>query len=247
MTSNALGVIFDLDGTLIDSMRSFYDLVVSNLEQRNLRISIESLKKVGTELIEDYKTAPSGQGLRLVISLFWKIGRKSGLSRLKTIGFSFNCVSKARKVYYSAPLFADVKKTLLRLQEAGFHLGVYTMASRRQLMETLVKHEINHFFNPKGLISRNDVKRAKPDPEGVLLACEMCSIHPSKGVYIGDMPVDVIAGNNAGTITIAMTTGLVNRRIFEQYCHPTAIFDSLEQATTWILQTISPNSPNLIF
>ncbi|MFX1282260.1 MAG: HAD family hydrolase [Promethearchaeota archaeon] len=244
MTVNALGVFFDLDGTLIDSMRSFYDLVINNLERRNINISKEALKRLGIELIEEYQSTPSGQGLRLVINLFWKIGRKSGLSRLKTIGFTFDCMLKARSVYYTASLFSDVKRTLSRLQEAGFHLGVYTMASRKQLIETLSKHEIIHYFNPKGLISRNDVRRAKPDPEGLLLALKMCSIHPSKGVYIGDMPVDVIAGNNAGISTIAMTTGLINRTIFEQYCHPSAIFDSLDQATNWILQTIPPNSPN---
>lgn len=244
MTFKTLGVIFDLDGTLIDSMRGFYSLIVDNLKRREVRVTEEILKKVGAELIEDYQTTPSGQGLILVFSLFWKIGRKTGLSRLRAIGFTYECVSKARKVYHSSPLFPDVKKMLNQLQEAGFQLGVYTMASRKQLTETLVKHDILHFFNPKGLISRNDVKRVKPDPEGILLAFKMCSIQPSRGVYIGDMPVDIIAGNEAGTTTIGVTTGLLSRKVLQRYCQPTVIFDSLEQATMWILQTDFPSPPN---
>lgn len=232
---DTIGVIFDLDGTLIDSMRSFYTLVVDNLERRNINVSEETLKKVGSELLKDYQTPPSGHGLKLVINLFWKIGRKSGLSRFKTIGFTFECVSKARKVYHSAPLFPDTKKTLSQLQEAGFQLGVCTVASRKQLKESLIKHNIVQFFNPEGLISRDDVKRVKPDPEGVLLALENCSVLPSKGYFIGDMPIDIIAGNNAGTTTIGLTTGLLNKTTFQQYCQPTIIFDSLEQATNWIL------------
>ncbi|MFX0123824.1 MAG: HAD family hydrolase [Candidatus Hodarchaeota archaeon] len=236
MTSDAIGVIFDLDGTLIDSMRSFYKLVVDNLEQRNIKISEETLKKVGSELLKDYQTPPSGQGLKLVIHLFWKIGRKSGLSRFKTVGFTFECVTKARKVYHSAPLFPDTKKTLTQLHEAGFQLGIFTMASRKQLKESLIKHNIVQYFNPKGLISRDDVKRAKPDPEGILMALENCSINPSNGYFIGDMPIDIIAGNSAGITTIGLTTGLLNKKTFQQYCQPTIILDSLDQAINWILQ-----------
>ena len=235
MTFDAGGVIFDLDGTLIDSMRSFYILVVDNLKRRGIKVSEESLKKVGSELLKDYQTPPSGQGLKLVVSLFWKIGRKFGLSRFKTVSFTFECVLKARKVYHSAPLFLDTEKTLTRLQEAGFQLGIYTMASRKQLEESLIKHNIVHFFNPRGLISRDDVKRAKPDPEGILLALESCSIDPSKSYFIGDLPIDIIAGNNAGVTTIGLTTGLLNRTALQQYSQPNIIFDSIDQAADWIL------------
>ena len=65
------------------------------------------------------------------------------------------------------------------------------------------------------------------------------------GVYIGDMPVDITAGNNAGTSTIGLTTGLVNEVIFLQFCQPTAIFDSLEHATDWILKTKPKNTSEL--
>ncbi|UCG02988.1 MAG: HAD family hydrolase [Candidatus Heimdallarchaeota archaeon] len=235
MTFDGMGVFFDLDGTLIDSMRSFYALVVHNLEQRNIEVSEESLKQVGSELLKDYQTPPSGQGIKLVFNLFWKIGRKFGLSRLKAIGFTYECASKARRVYHSAPLFPDTIKSLTLLHDAGFQLGIYTMASRKQLKESLRKHNIIQFFNPKGLISRDDVKRAKPDPEGLLLALENCSIHPSKGYFIGDMPIDIIAGNNAGTTTIGLTTGLLNKTTFQQYCQPTIIFDSLDHAIGWIM------------
>jgi len=223
-------------------MRGFYDLVVNSLERKGVRLTKDIVKKLGTELIEEYQTTPSGQGVRLVINLFWKIGRKAGLSRLKSIRFTHECTTKAKNVYYSAPLFPDVISSLTRLQEAGFQLGICTMASRRQLADTLAKYEINHFFNPKGLISRDDIRWGKPNPEGILLAFRMCSVHPSHGYYIGDMPVDIIAGNDAGTRTIGLTTGLTDEKIFEKYTQPIAIFDSLGHATTWILQRNLPES-----
>ncbi|UCE15034.1 MAG: HAD family hydrolase [Candidatus Heimdallarchaeota archaeon] len=242
MTFSAHGVIFDLDGTLIDSMRGFYDLVVDGLERRGVKLLPDIARKLGTELIEEYQTTPSGRGVRLVINLFWKVGRKAGLSRLKSIRFTYECVNQAKDVYYSAPLFPDVTSSLTSLQEAGFQLGVCTMASRKQLTDTLTKYKIKHFFNPNGLVSRDDIRHAKPNPEGILLAFRKCSVHPAKSYYIGDMPVDIIAGNDAGTRTIALTTGLTDKKIFEKYSQPTAIFDSLGQATSWILQRISSES-----
>ncbi len=221
-------------------MRVFYSLVINGLEHRGIEATDQVLNNIGVELMKDFQEAPSKQGITLVFRLFWKIGRRFGLSRLKSMSFTLDCVSKAREVYYSAPLFPDVKKTLKLLQDEGFQLGVCTMASRKQMIDTLVRHEIIQFFNPNGLISRNDVTRMKPDPEGILLAFKECSSHPSMGVYIGDMPVDITAGNVAGTSTIGLTTGLVNEEMFLHFCQPTAIFGSLENATDWILK-IKPN------
>ena len=97
------------------------------------------------------------------------------------------------------------------------------------------KHNLLDFFAPNSIISRNEVDSIKPDPEGVFLAFERCSVHPNKGVYIGDMPMDIIAGNRAGTTTIGVTTGLINAKNLKQLCEPDMVFDSLREASNWIL------------
>jgi phosphoglycolate phosphatase-like HAD superfamily hydrolase len=237
MTNNARAVIFDLDGTLIDSMGGFFDMVINGLNRKGIRSTDKIISRIGTELMEDYQFKPSKQGIGIVFKLFWKIGRKAGLSRPKTLIFTLECVTKARKIYYSAPLFPDAIESLTELHSAGFHLGVYTLASKKQLMRILLKYELTKFFNPKGLISRNDVKLVKPDPEGILLALKGCSVSPSNGTFLGDMPADIIAGTRAGVTTIGLTTGLVGRAKFQQHSQPVVIFDSLKQASRWILQT----------
>ena len=101
--------------------------------------------------------------------------------------------------------------------------------------ETIVKLGIKDFFHPNALISRDDVLRIKPDPEGLLLAIEACSTSPQFSYFLGDMPIDIIAGNDAGVQTIGLTTGLVSKSVLNKYSEPSIVLDSLEQATSWIL------------
>ena len=230
-------VIFDLDGTLIDSMQSFNDIVYSNLEKRGILITSKGIEDVGHQLLKKYQNPPSKTGFKLIFNIFWRIGRSSGLSYLQAIIFSFICISEVKRVYKNASLFPTVKECLSKLSFHGFRLGICTTASRRQLEDILNNYEIKHYFYQSALITRDDVKRVKQDPEGVLLAIEACSAHPQHSYFIGDMPSDIVAGNMAKTTSIGLTTGLLKRSLLLQYSTPTAVFDSLEQATTWILES----------
>ena len=51
-----------------------------------------------------------------------------------------------------------------------------------------------------------DVKRAKPDPEAILLAAEQLSVSPEQMVYVGDHLRDIQAGNAAGCFTSLSAT-----------------------------------------
>lgn len=241
MINGDRAIIFDLDGTLIDSMSNFSTLVIDSLKQRGITNIDELKKKLETELLTRPNATPSSSRITLIPKLFWKIGRRAGLSRLQSLFFTFNCITRARDVYYNAPLFPDVIDSLTQLKSSGFQLGIYTMASQKQLKIALEKHNLTHYFNPNSIISRDDVKRIKPDPEGVLLAFKRCSVHPNGGIYIGDMPIDIIAGNRAGATTIGVTTGLVNDQTMKQLCKPNVICESLEQALNWIFDSFSPD------
>ncbi|MFX0084573.1 MAG: HAD family hydrolase [Candidatus Hodarchaeota archaeon] len=237
MINNEKAVIFDLDGTLIDTMSSFSAMVIKKLKQRGIKNIKVLTKKLEDALSDDSQSIPSGPSITLIPKIFWKIGRNAGLTRYQALFFTIDCVTKARDIYNNAPLFSDVKDSLFRLKSAGYSLGIYTLASRRQLNMILTKHNIAHFFNPNSIISRNDVKKTKPDPEGVLLAFNGCSVIPHYGIYIGDMPSDIIAGNRAGAITIGVTTGLFNSQTLNQLCQPNIIFESLGEASNWILDS----------
>ncbi|MFW9854042.1 MAG: HAD family hydrolase [Candidatus Thorarchaeota archaeon] len=231
-------VIFDFDGTLVDTMGSFYEMVITNLNQHGIIVSESTINRLGTDLIAEFHSRSQSNGAALILRLFWNIGRKAGLSRYRSLRFAMKCAVQARDVYKSAPLFSDVRSTLKRLQnEGGFKLGIYTLAPRKILLNTLETHDLIQYFSKEGIISRDDVQNLKPDPEGVFLALEGCSVPASYSVLIGDMPADILAGTAAGLTTIGLTTGLISREIFQQFSRPTKIFDSLEQASQWILES----------
>jgi HAD superfamily hydrolase (TIGR01509 family) len=233
--SLARAVIFDLDGTLLDSMSGFRTIINVNLKKRGINASSEAMREMGLQLLEKYQAPQSTMGIRLVFGIFWTIGRKMGLGFMKSTLFAIDCLVEVKEVYRNAPLFPEAKESLSKLSTNGFKLGICTSASRKQLIASLDKHGIRYLFHPPALVSRDDVSQVKPDPEGVLLAIKACSALPDDSFFIGDMPMDIEAGNSAGSTTIGVTTGLVNESLFVRYSEPTVIMHSLKEAIMWII------------
>jgi len=228
-------VIYDLDGTLLDSMRIFNDIVISNLERIGAVKTKDSMNEIGIQLLETHQVSQTNTGIILILQIFWRVGRSFGLSKIKSFQFTVRCIRKVKEVYKTAILFPNTKESLIKLVENGYCLGVCTSASRDQMLLTLEKHGIIHLFHPEALISRDDVTNLKPAPEGILLAIRACSARVEDCFFLGDMPVDMIAGDRAGLTTIGLTTGLVNRELLLRFSSPSVVLDSIEEATEWIL------------
>lgn len=60
------------------------------------------------------------------------------------------------------------------------------------------------------VICPDDVRHKKPDPEALYLACEQLSADPSRGIYVGDHQRDIEAGRRAGMQTVAAAYGYVS-------------------------------------
>jgi beta-phosphoglucomutase-like phosphatase (HAD superfamily) len=130
-------------------MSNFSTMVIDNLKQRGITNIDKLNKKLESELMKRPSSTPSSSRITLIPKLFWKIGRKAGLSRFQSLFFTFDCITRARDVYHNAPLFPDVIDSLSQLKISGFQLGIYTIASRKEVKISLEKHNLTHFFNPK--------------------------------------------------------------------------------------------------
>ena len=84
----------------------------------------------------------------------------------------------------------------------GWRIGVFTGKGRRAAVFSLV--DLGLWDRVEHLVSGTDVTRAKPDPEGILLASAAMGVSVDRILMVGDSPADVQAGRAAGARTAAV-------------------------------------------
>lgn len=120
------------------------------------------------------------------------------------LGAAFQAAYDARVATVRA--FAGIPSLLQDLRRANIPLALVTSKAPARLAMDQEASGLGRCVDV--LVSADDVDRGKPDPQGVLLACERLGVRPSDAVVVGDSPVDVAAGRAAGTRTVAVTYGL---------------------------------------
>jgi phosphoglycolate phosphatase len=96
--------------------------------------------------------------------------------------------------------FFDTLIVLRKLQELGYRLALVTNTSRKATDRMLSMHNIEDCFEV--LITREDVQKLKPDPEGILLALQRLKEHDF--FFVGDLVHDSIAAKNAEGTSITV-------------------------------------------
>ncbi len=100
--------------------------------------------------------------------------------------------------------YPGIVEMLAALAEAGVRLGAITNR-RLTARQTLVQAGLDRFLTV--VLDGDDVQNHKPHPEPVLKALAEFRIEPTAAVMVGDAPVDILAGRNAGARTIGVTYG----------------------------------------
>lgn len=178
--------IFDVDGTLLDTTEFIYQAFEHAFKTHKVdSITREHVKKfMGKPLTEIYQIlAPSMDSTILADS-----------------HRSF----QKENLHLSKP-YLKVEETLEKLKQAGIKMAVITSRSNISSVHTLDLAGISHYFEI--IISSEDVKKLKPDPESIFKVLKVLQIKPEEAVMIGDTYADVQAGKNAGTKTIAVSYG----------------------------------------
>lgn len=185
------GVLFDLDGTLLDSAPDF----IASLD--NL-LSRHNQPKLDPEIIRSHVSDGS-----------WK---------LTSLGFDIDISDEKCAILrdelleeYESNLlqygraFNGIKEMLAALEKDNISYGIVTNKPFRFAKPILI-NEIA-FQNCKTLICPDHLDAIKPDPEGILRGCKDLGLHPAECIYIGDHIKDLEAGINAGTQVIACYFG----------------------------------------
>ncbi len=114
------------------------------------------------------------------------------------------------------------------LVSAGIPLAVVTSKRREMALRTLARCGLDGHFEL--LVTPEDVRRGKPDPEPVLRALEHFGLRGAgdEVLFVGDSPYDVAAGRGAGVRTAGVTWGPFTRAQLEAE-GPDYLVDSLDQ------------------
>lgn len=187
-------VLFDLDGTLIDTAPDFILAVNALRAEHDLPPIPES----------DIRQTVS-DGARALVELAF--GKKEGddgfeplRERLLELYTDHICVHSA--------LFEGIQDLINTLDAKGLPWGIVTNKPSRFTEPLLAALNIQPA--PKSAICPDHVKVSKPDPEGLLLACQQMGVDANNTVYVGDHVRDIEAGKAAGMKTIACGYGYVS-------------------------------------
>ena len=118
-----------------------------------------------------------------------------GVPAEKFDSFNLSLVADAMKSLVDVPLYDDVHAYILQLKQAGKKLGLVTSSRHEALEIVLHKYELAEQFDV--ILTQIDVKKHKPDPEGIHLALERLGVAPDRAVMLGDSDKDLGAAQNA--------------------------------------------------
>lgn len=139
-------------------------------------------------------------------------------------------------------LFLETKSVLLALKDAGAQIGIISTKGRYRIKELTDQHFSNGFFNI--IVGGEDVKTAKPSPEGLLFAIKQLHSSKSETLYIGDSTIDAATAQAAGVSFAGVTHGMTTAKELSKYPHK-KIMSSLEELLEDIEQhSNSDNEPS---
>lgn len=187
-------VIFDVDGTLIDSQAFIVAAMTAAFEAESLPVPPR-----------DAVLSIIGLSLPLAIARLAPGVDANGLPRLVDVyKAQFMRLRAENGGEAAAPLYPGARAALTRLQQRGLLLSVATGKARRGLEHALDGHDLRGFF---AATQTADDAPSKPDPGMVLNTLSRLNVPPHEAVMVGDTTYDIEMARAAGVAAIGVTWG----------------------------------------
>jgi HAD superfamily hydrolase (TIGR01509 family) len=184
------GVIFDVDGTLVDS------------NDAHARAWEEAFREAGHAVpFEEIRPLIGMGGDKLVPEL---TGWSKDDPRVEKLGRRRGEIFREHHLPHIRP-FPRTRELLTAMREAGLKLAVATSAEKEELEPLLERAGASDLIEHKA--SSDDAESSKPDPDIVQAALRRLGLPKSDVVMIGDTPYDVEAATRAGIPIIAFRSG----------------------------------------
>jgi len=182
-------VLFDLDGTLVDSG----DLILASFRYATQTV-------LGRVIPDDVLMANvGGHGIHAQM-------REFDPDRAEELVDVYRDHNAA--IYRQVRAFPGIVRELERLHDEGRQLGVVTVKGRLTVDVTFEVVPIRPLFET--IVTGDDTERHKPEPDPLLLALDRLGATADSAVYVGDSPFDIRAAKAAGVVAVAVGWGKIH-------------------------------------
>jgi len=182
-------VLFDLDGTLIDSgaiiLASFRHATQTVLRREIPDAELAALVG-GSNIHDQMRSIDAAQVEELV-----RVYREHN-----------------EPLHDELEAFEGIEHVLGRLRADGRRLGIVTAKRRKTVELAFAVLPLERYFDV--VVTSDMTERHKPDPEPVLAALERLGVDPAEAAFVGDSPFDVASGKAAGVFTVAVAWGNIH-------------------------------------
>lgn len=188
-------IIFDFDGTLCDTRKTIVRTLQMTMEKLCLPVADEYAcsATIGLPLSESFKT------------LFPSLTE----DQAQECAEAYRDIFEENKKQLAPKVFPHVPETLKELHRGGFVLTIASSRSNHSLLDFVKTFGFDKEISL--VLGADDVAKAKPDPEPVLLTLNKLGFSASRTLVVGDMPFDILMGRGAGAKTCGVTYGNSSR------------------------------------
>ena len=184
-------VIFDLDGTLIDSELFYLNLLLEFLKGKGMVLSFEeACKTVGAHNSPIWENVARAHG-----------GSISGKALRQEYKDEFERKFRNRELDYSQMQFADVLPVLEKLRADGVRMAIASSSSDKIIRRVVEQQNWERFFPV--LVSGDNFRKSKPDPEIYRYTMKQLGTVPEETLVVEDSTYGIEAGKAAGVMVAA--------------------------------------------
>ncbi len=224
-------VIFDLDGTLIDTNPAHVDAFEQAFAQLGYKVSKD---RIAVEMGKG--------GDKLVVDILGEeIDRTSGNALRKAHTSNYIGIAKSRPL----AVFPGVDGLLRGIRTRGLKLALATSSKPEELEATFASAGVDWKNQFDVITKSSDARQGKPAPDLVQVAVDKLGVSPAECLMIGDTPYDAQTARDAGVVCDGLTCGKMNdaarlrasgmRMVFDDPAHLLAQLDD-------VLRNASPGS-----
>ena len=210
------GILFDHDGTLVDSEVTHFQLWKRVLEKHNVELAEQGYK-------DFHSGTPTPKNAEILVEKYSLSITPKELAEEKEVA------THAYLKEQSFPLMSDSLATIQYFHQIGLKLGVVTGAGRFGVKSTLQAYDLEDYFDV--ITTGEDVALSKPSPDVYLLALEKLGLQADECIAIEDTENGIRSATAAGLICCAVRN---DYSASHDLSIATEVFDNMEAAKNWI-------------